>query len=391
MIIAMSPPTTNLRTMNDGRKRRQAKQARRDARRLKLRETPGETPQETPEGALLVEAVRRVLDTGHPLDLLGMASLMIEATKPNPLAAFVKSRQKQDPVRLDDLVAGFVDVHVPETSALLAVFAELLVDDEHLRLRCATEVAARHDSLPQWISGLPHVDVYRAVRMTHVLGDGDELLLGARLASGHELTCVVHINHLSFSEIKDAFFVPDSIGRVLSVAEENNTDPDHSFVDMSLADARAWIQQGLDRPLFTLGSDSWPDCRTLVQWLIGHMPEGGQRYEWPSWDEESTVELCDRFFASSAGAPFDDRDHRDLLLKLLDTGTGDPLRWSAARMAEVFTGSCDDRVSLQTVLDVPELLRAFVPFAHAQSGIRDELTAEALAVIDEMSPGHERA
>jgi hypothetical protein len=43
------------------------------------------------------------------------------------------------------------------------------------------------------------------------------------------------------------------------------------------------------------------------------------------------------------------------------------------------------------VLDVPELLRAFVPFAHAQSGIRDELTAEALAVIDEMSPGHERA
>jgi len=391
MIIAMSPPTTNLRTMNDGRKRRQAKQARRDARRLKLRETPGETPQETPEGALLVEAVRRVLDTGHPLDLLGMASLMIEATKPNPLAAFVKSRQKQDPVRLDDLVAGFVDVHVPETSALLAVFAELLVDDEHLRLRCATEVAARHDSLPQWISGLPHVDVYRAVRMTHVLGDGDELLLGARLASGHELTCVVHINHLSFSEIKDAFFVPDSIGRVLSVAEENNTDPDHSFVDMSLADARAWIQQGLDRPLFTLGPDSWPDCRTLVQWLIGHMPEGGQRYEWRSWDEESTVELCDRFFASSAGAPFDDRDHRDLLLKLLDTGTGDPLRWSAARMAEVFTGSCDDRVSLQTVLDVPELLRAFVPFAHAQSGIRDELTAEALAVIDEMSPGHERA
>src|SRR5882757_10485794 len=116
--------------MNEGRKRRQAKQARRDARRMKTRdeESPEETPEETPEGALLVEAVRRALDTGHPLDLLGMASLMIEATKPNPLAAFVKSRQKQDPVRLDDLVAGFVDVHVLETTALLAVFAELLVD-----------------------------------------------------------------------------------------------------------------------------------------------------------------------------------------------------------------------------------------------------------------------
>jgi hypothetical protein len=39
------------------------------------------------------------------------------------------------------------------------------------------------------------------------------------------------------------------------------------------------------------------------------------------------------------------------------------------------------------MLDVPALLRVYVPFAHAQSGIRDGLTAEALAVIDEMSPG----
>jgi hypothetical protein len=379
--------------MNEGRKRRMAKQARRDARRMKTRdeETPEEAPGEPPEGMLLVEEVRRALDTGHPLDLLGAASLTIEAAKPDPLAAYVKSREQRDPVRLDDLVAAFVGVPVPETTALLAVFAELLVDDKDLRLRCEAEVAARHDPLPQWISGLPQVDVYRAVRMTHVLGDGDELVLGARLASGHELTCVVHINHLSTSEIKDAFFVPDSIGRVLSVAEENNTDPDNSFVDMSLADARAWIQQGLDRLPFVVRTDSWPDCRPLVQWLIGYMPEGGQKYEAPSWDEESTVELRDQFFASSAGAPFDDYDHRELLLKLLDTGTGDPLRWSAARMAEVFTGSFDDQVSLQTVLDVPELLRAFVPFAHAQSGIRDELTAEALAVIDEMSPGHKRA
>jgi hypothetical protein len=256
------------------------------------------------------------------------------------------------------------------------VLAELLVDDEHRRVQCATEVAERPDSLPQWISRLSHVDVYRAVRKTHVLGDGDELLIGTRLSSGHELTCVVHIDHLSSSEIKDAFFVPDSIDRVVSVAEDNNTDPDTGFVDTSLADARAWIQHGLDQPLFTVGSDSWPDCRTLVQWLIGHLPDGGQTYA-PPWDGESSEELRYRFFASSAGAPFDDRDHRDLLLHLV--GTGDPSRWSATRTAQVFTSSFD--------ADVPELLRAYVPFAHAQSGIRDELTAEALAVIDEMSPG----
>ena len=78
----------------------------------------------------------------------------------------------------------------------------------------------------------------------------DELLIGARLASGHELTCVAHINHLMMSEVKDAFFVPDSIDHVVSVAAERNTDPDNSFADMSCADARAWIQHGLDHPPF---------------------------------------------------------------------------------------------------------------------------------------------
>jgi hypothetical protein len=390
MNTAMSPPISNVRIMNDGRRRRKAKQARRDTRRMKPRETPDETPQETPDETPLIEEVRRALDTGHPLDLLGMASLMIEATKPDPLAAYVKSRQQRGTVRLDDLVAGFTGVAIPETTALLAVLAELLVDDKDLRLECGREVAARRDSLPRWISGLPQVDVYRVVRMTHVLGEGDELLIGARLASGHELTCVAHINHLMMSEVKDAFFVPDSIDHVVSLAGEHDTDPDNSFVVMSCADARAWIQHGLDHPPFVVDTDSWPGCRALVQWLIGHMPEGGQKYESPSWDWESMVELRDQFFASPAGVPFDDRDHRELLLELLDTGTGDPLRWSAARMAQVFTGPCGEHASLQAVLDVPELLRALVPFAHAQSGIRDELTAEALAVIDEMSPGHER-
>src|SRR4051812_11089921 len=88
-----------------------------------------DTPEETPEGALLVDEVRRALATGHPLDLLGMASLMVEATKPPPLAAFGRPDEQRPTVGLDDLIAGFVDMPIPETTALLAVLAELLVDD----------------------------------------------------------------------------------------------------------------------------------------------------------------------------------------------------------------------------------------------------------------------
>lgn len=71
--------------------------------------------------------------------------------------------------------------------------------------------------------------------------------------------------------------------------------------------------------------------------------------------------------------------NEDLLLDLTDSGTGDPLRWSAARIARVLDGvPCyDEHLPLENVLEVPELLRAFIPFAHAESGIRDEHTASA--------------
>ena len=42
------------------------------------------------------------------------------------------------------------------------------------------------------------------------------------------------------------------------------------------------------------------------------------------------------------------------------------------------------------MLDAPDLLRAFIPFAHAQSGIRDEPTSRALAVIDALRTGYKR-
>ena len=60
--------------------------------------------------------------------------------------------------------------------------------------------------------------------MSHVLGDGDELLLGVRLADGQEMTCAVHIDHLMLSAVRDAFFVPEPIGAVVSVAKASNVD-----------------------------------------------------------------------------------------------------------------------------------------------------------------------
>ena len=78
--------------------------------------------------------------------------------------------------------------------------------------------------------------------------------------------------------------------------------------------------------------------------------------------------------------------------ELLDTGSGDPLRGSAARIEQALAGLSyyDDHMSVECLLDAPDLLRAFVPVAHALSGIREGLTARALDMIDQMEPGFQR-
>jgi hypothetical protein len=197
------------------------------------------------------------------------------------------------------------------------------------------------------------------------------------------------------SEVADAFFVPNSIDAVLSIAHASNTDPDTSFDDLDLADARAGLQDALDThlPLFLPEeSDTWPSCRALVQWLARLMPEGGVTFHVPPQDWTVTTELLKRFFVSLVGMPFDDLYHRELLAACIEEGTGDPVRWSAARLRQLRNGAVvyDDVIPVEVQLDLPELLRAFVPFAHAESGIRLELTAEALTAIDEVAD-HYRA
>src|SRR5205823_4884805 len=200
--------------------------------------------------------------------------------------------------------------------------------------RARRALAARVDPLPGWLARLGEASVYRAVQTTHVLGDGDNVLLGARLP-GDELTVVVYIDHNLGTVVKDAFPVPRPITDVVARLREAADDPDVSDRDVGLADARARIAQAIEAgahmfPPFE--TDTWPASRPLTEWLLRLLPEGGTGYVRPQWGEGAKKKLAARFFGSVFGRPFDDADHRDLLDQFLwfgtDYGPGDPLRWS---------------------------------------------------------------
>ncbi|MEE6194462.1 hypothetical protein [Mycolicibacterium sp. 120320] len=294
---------------------------------------------------------------------------------------------QQDAGRLNNILTHLIGDRNRETTALLAVLAELLDDEPAAQLRCREELAGRDEQVPQWIPALSQVDVYRAVRRSDVLGDADVIVLGARIDGEHELTVVVWIDHTTLSGIADAGVVPKPIDKFLARVTERSIDTD--VVEMSLADARAWIENALTKPTFAPETERWPLYRALVQWLVRRLPEGGE-HRWQAMDWPEVEELCDRFFATDSAAPFTDSGHRELLLELLDD-VRDPLRWSAARVEHAIGSAHQyDWIPLEVALDAPDLLRAFIPFAHAQSGIRDELTLRVLAGVDALRSSYKR-
>jgi len=339
----------------------------------------------------LFSTVRSALAGPGSLELLGLVSSLMAVCDQgdvHPLAA-----QDERPA-LEELAAMFMEVQAPETTAVLTVLA-VLTGDEVLRARIGRELGARPAPPQDWLTRLPHRTVHRAVRMGHVLDDGDNIMLGVRLDGGDELTIVVYIDHNLGTLVKDAFVIPEPLTAVTDQQRKLADDPDVVWNDISLADARAWLEPAIELAAMTyppFESESWPACKPVVQWIVRDLPDGGVGRARPQWDSQALAELQDRFFASRWGAAIDNADHRDLLDSLLwfatEYGPGDPLRWSVVRV-EILFGDWLARKVLapaEYLAAAPDLLRAFVRFAHSEAGLRESLTADTLAAIDDCAP-----
>jgi hypothetical protein len=213
-------------------------------------------------GDLLAD-VRQRLASGGPVGLLAYVSSLLAAVDPRGESPFERERADgPERATLPTLLESFAGVVLPETTALLATLAEL-DPDELTRARARRALAARPHQLPDWLARLGETSVYGAVESTHILGDGDSVLLGARLA-GHELTVVIYIDHNLGTVVKDAFPAPSPVSEVIERMREAADDPDVRFGEISLADARARVGEAIEVgaimfPPFE--TETWPASR----------------------------------------------------------------------------------------------------------------------------------
>ncbi|MGI9003627.1 MAG: hypothetical protein ACR2GH_18570 [Pseudonocardia sp.] len=363
--------------------------------------TPGASGSEKPsqlEQPDVIQFVAAALNSGKPLDLLAPVSSLLTMLDP-------RCRNPHEPVDpalppWDELMQSYLDVELPESTAVMAVIAALS-DDDVLRQRLNREITRRQQTLPGWLTELHLAQpADRVVELDHVLGDGDTVVIGARLPGGHELTAVAYIEHNLGTLVKEAFVVGRPLSEMVAEQFDTSGDPDADAHDLDPADARARLTEAIERGAVGFSpfrSDTWPAYRPLVKWMIGLLPEGGTGYQRPEWDDAAREALTTRFSDSPFGAGFADRDHRRLLGSLLsfgiDHGPGDPQRWSPVAVGMVLTSWLPHMIvgEVEFLAMGPDLLRAFIRFCHHERGIRPELTAQTLAMVDKCEPDYQRA
>ena len=250
-----------------------------------------------------------------------------------------------------------------------------------------------------WLSGLHDARPYRTVEMVHILGDGDNVLIGLRLVGGIELTFVVYIDHNVGTLVKDAFVVPETIDKLIKFMKSTGDDVDTVWLELDPAEARARITHAVATAAMTyppFQSESWPMYRPLVEWVTRKLPEGGTGYRFREWSNDDLQAIADRFFTSPFGAELvDDDDARDLLDNLLlfgvEDGPSDPLRWSPVAVELVLLDWMPNVADPSEDLPrLPDILRAFIRFCHHERGIRKTLTDETLEAVDRWAPDYER-
>ena len=328
------------------------------------------------------------LETGHPLPLLGLVSGLLDALDPRNDNPFDRSTAGQRPSV--DTVLDFMAGQKDPAATALAWTSAHLVDDDLLRARTLRTIGAGSFLLPRWLHELSRVQVVAAAQLLDEFRDVANVFVHVRLAE-YDLTAVTLVDFNLGTIVKNNFFADQP----LSAVEDLWRQHEGGGVDiepLSLADARARLTDAIEIGARTWPreeTEDWPQSRPLLEWVMRQLPAGGTGFDQPQWSEAGRNDLVDRFLASPYAQGLDRPDDRgitdDLAWYRTDYGYGDPLRWSGAAVEILML----DWYPRKIVADgaylqrMPEVLRQFIRFGHAEAGLDPAGTELALSALDQ--------
>ncbi len=347
---------------------------------------PNGEPDPIPDADLeLFQAIQAAVDE-HPMSLLGLASTFVDSVD-SRAGSFL-----HEPADPDDTLADLVEmasIGGRETDALAVAVAALL-DDERALPAVRTAIADA-SWLPDWLTAIDAVVIGDVVEVSHLLGDADQFAIEAVFGDGRRLVAVVLVDNNEGGVVIDGFVAPITIDDYRQMMDD--TRDSHSTVaSVDPADARARLVEAIDlgfQVMPPFQTETWPDARPLVEFLIRRLPRGGSA---PSFEPITQVEqaaIRSAFLASDHAA-----DLAATTLDLLDPllaykggyGRCDPYRWSPDTIAGFLLDWAPRKlvVPAAELADLPDLVAAFTAFGHERLGLPEALTDETLEALREI-------
>ena len=329
-----------------------------------------------------------------PLALMLMASAICETLSARPLDRLRGGDEEH--VDVDELVASFVTSGFPAMVTLARAMTVI-----HPDRAAASRVAALVPAViagPRWQSTMDEIEIVSVHVQTDPLGDGHNVNVSFRWPGGIEATAVVYVDHNMGTIVKDAFVVPVGAEELIEMTARVG-DLTMSTVPLDPADARARIEGAItlsERMWPPVESESWPMCRPFVEWIIGHLPEGGTPYDWPEVSESERAAVLDAFVAEHGESvdglsPDDVRLLASSLVDFASThATCDPLRWSAVSVEIVLDWYARTVLGIEDELmrRVPDVLERLIEYAHGARSVPPLLTGDALGAVLEWTPDY---
>ena len=341
-------------------------------------------PDPVPE---FVAGIRPLLAAPTTFSLLLQASGLVEIVTDRPLDRLGSDRLGR--VDGPDFLGSLIGSRWPELVVLGKAMAILLPDRPIVRTLRSQPLPP---GSPAWASTMDLIEVTGTFVQADPFGDGDNLWACVRWPDGSEATTIMFVDHNMGSKLKDAFLIPGGADDVLATMHDVSDDV-VEVTAIEPADLRArveWSIERTERTVPAVETETWPNCRPLVEWILGHLPSGGQAWEFADWSQQQRTALVDDFIGSQFAqqCPLLADQVASIVESFVshgcDDGSGDPLRWSPIVVEIVLVDWFPRKVYglSQTEIDaVPTILERFVSYAHERCGVDAQATNETLSAI----------
>jgi hypothetical protein len=229
-------------------------------------EAEGTSPDDEATLEELIPIVRRSLDSGDHLALMGLASATLAIVRHRADAPAEVSGEASDRV-LEHIVLRYVEHASPEALAYASAMTAL-VEPGPLRTSLRGALDGGDDELPGWLADIDRTRLDTPTVVRDLFDDDEWLLAGIRFVDDGRAAFRVSVDHGTEGAVVDAVLMRQTVDEVRLRLRTTASEDEVAIIDVSAAELAERYADAVAAGDETARTDTWPSSRPLIEWAL---------------------------------------------------------------------------------------------------------------------------